>query len=295
MLPDTDRGKIMFRTLVSRQAQHAIDCNATAYVNPQIISHAPPVSDEGEHATPADAGPLFNESWYFDCTKADGSLGMYARIGRLPNQDCCSFVGGVFRKDEPPVMFIDMKAPLPPSDYLVQKFATDRFSVESKCLDPLSKFAFKLNGTGAAFSDPSAPLRGESGTDFDDVEIDLIWHTKGQAYKKQAQTRYEVACQVSGSIKVGDETFKLDAVPGERNHSWGVRNWWVADWVCIWAGRRSAKPFGALTLTVCLFCARCGPVYTLKTAQISSPLLLVRVQIVLADLASYRRMANSLK
>ena len=107
---------------------------------------APPPGDEGQHNAPADAGPLFNESYYFDAVAPDGSIGMYARVGRLPNQDCCSFVGGIFRQGKEPILFIDMNAPLPPSNPKMQKFQTDKFSVESTCIEPLKKFNFKLYG-----------------------------------------------------------------------------------------------------------------------------------------------------
>lgn len=230
----TERGEIMFHTLASRQAQHALDMDAASLVKPRTTSHSPDVVDENEHVPPAVSGPLLSESWYFDATTADGELGVYARIGRLPNQDYCNFVGGIFRRNCEPIMFVDMSAPLPESDPRVQTFSTPRFSVESKCLSPLKTFSLKIRGTGSALSDPSGPLRGEGGRDVEDVRIDLVWETSAQAYKKKGQTRYEIPCRVSGSIQIGETSYQLNAAPGQRNHSWGVRNWWVADWV--WSG-----------------------------------------------------------
>lgn len=96
----------MFRILVSRQAQHAIDMNAMELVRPAYVSHAPNVAEEAEHMAPS-GSPLWNESWYFDVVTPDGSLGMYARLGRLPNQNRCNFVGGIFRRNEKPLMFIN--------------------------------------------------------------------------------------------------------------------------------------------------------------------------------------------
>lgn len=236
MLPDTERGKIMFRTLVSRQAQHAVDMDAMSLVNTNAKmawkpSNEPHMVDESVHIPPKNVGTLWNESWYFDCS--NGELGMYARIGRLPNQDCCSFVAGIFQRGQDPILFVDPKAPLPAHDPNVQKFATDRLSVESTCIEPLKKFAFKLKGRGLALSDPSALLREDgSGKNVWDVEIDLVWDTEGQPYKQA--TRYEIPCVVEGTIKICAETYPVKGFHGERNHSWGVRNWWVADWV--WSG-----------------------------------------------------------
>ncbi len=44
----------------------------------------PEAADEGRH----EPGPerLWNESWYFDAISDAGDLGLYVRLGRLPNQ-----------------------------------------------------------------------------------------------------------------------------------------------------------------------------------------------------------------
>lgn len=224
----------MFYTLASRQAQHALDMDAASLVKPRSLSYSPSIVDESEHVPPADGGPLWSESWYFDATTADGEVGIYARIGRLPHQNRCNFVGGIFRRTGDPITFVDMDAPLPASDPFVQQFSTSRFTVESTCQDPLKTFALKLSGTGSSLSDPSSPLRGGSGIDVEDVSCNLTWETSAQPYKKKGQTRYEIPCVVSGTVRIGEKTFELSKAPGQRNHSWGVRNWWVADWV--WTG-----------------------------------------------------------
>ena len=36
---------------------------------------------------------------------------------------------------------------------------------------------------------------------------------------------------MSGSIRFGDRRYDLSAVPGQRDHSWGARDWWGMDWV----------------------------------------------------------------
>ena len=220
----------MFKTLISRQAQHAIDMDAMSTVYPTKISHAPRIAEEAEHV-PSSEDPLWNESWYFDAMTPDGSIGMYARIARLPNQGRGNFIGGIFQRGKAPITLVDMNAPLQPSETLVQRLATERLSVETRCLDPLTTFAIKINGTGTSFEDPSAPLRGEVGADVPDIAVDLEYQTRGQPYNKRAQTRYEVPCTVDGTIRIGSDVLQLRAVPGERNHSWGVRNWWVSDWV----------------------------------------------------------------
>jgi hypothetical protein len=47
--------------------------------------------------------------------------------------------------------------------------------------------------------------------------------------------RYEQACTVQGEVLVGDERIQVDGF-GERDHSWGHRDWWSMPW-CWTAGR----------------------------------------------------------
>jgi hypothetical protein len=225
----------MFRTLVARQAQHAIDMKAWKLVKPDISFYRPGIADKGEH-TPPDDHPLWNESWYFDAITPDGEVGIYARIGRLPNQGCCNVIAGVFRKKEKPVLLADMHATLPPSDSTAQKIRTERFEAESRCLEPLGSFSLKLIGTGTMLGDPASPLHGElTGTDVPDIDVDLVWETSASPYKKRSQTLYEIPCRVSGTITLGcGQVYHLDSAPGGRNHSWGIRDWWKTDW--CWSG-----------------------------------------------------------
>jgi hypothetical protein len=60
--------------------------------------------------------------------------------------------------------------------------------------------------------------------------LDLEWETDGAAYAyPPGTTRYEVPCRVHGEVLVGDERIAVDAI-GERDHSWGERDWWVLGW-----------------------------------------------------------------
>jgi hypothetical protein len=46
--------------------------------------------------------------------------------------------------------------------------------------------------------------------------------------------RYEIPCTVRGTIRVGDEEFRVDC-RGQRDHSWANRDWWSFEW-CWFAG-----------------------------------------------------------
>jgi hypothetical protein len=49
-------------------------------------------------------------------------------------------------------------------------------------------------------------------------------------YQWRLATRYEIPCRVSGTVRVGEEEFELSG-PGQRDHSWGARDWWASDWM----------------------------------------------------------------
>ena len=36
---------------------------------------------------------------------------------------------------------------------------------------------------------------------------------------------------MAGEIRLGDEVLELAGAPGQRDHSWGVRDWWAMDWM----------------------------------------------------------------
>jgi predicted secreted hydrolase len=53
----------------------------------------------------------------------------------------------------------------------------------------------------------------------------------GTPYQYRPTTHYEIACAVSGTVTADGQQIRVDAVAGQRDHSWGVRDWWSMDWV----------------------------------------------------------------
>ena len=226
----TERGDDMFMAVLERGAQMAIDLNATELLpEPDAGANAPlrpkPV-DEGTH----EPGPeqLWNESWYLDAVSYDGQLGVYHRIGRLPNMDTCLITTCIVRPGEPAIMLVE-DAPLPPADDEAQAVATETTRASHHCVEPLKRFQVEVEGTASAHADHSAPLRKEPGAPVE-IAVDLTWETDGVPYQWRLATRYEIPCRVSGTIRCGGETFEL-AGPGQRDHSWGARDWWASDWM----------------------------------------------------------------
>jgi hypothetical protein len=111
-----------------------------------------------------------------------------------------------------------------------EDLATEGYAADQRCEAPLERYRVTLRGRGEAHDDPAALLRGEAGRPVD-VALDLVWTTAGTPYGYRLATRYEIPCVVSGTIAVDGETFTLDAAPGQRDHSWGTRDWWSMGWV----------------------------------------------------------------
>ena len=91
-----------------------------------------------------------------------------------------------------------------------------------------------LEGTGASHANHASPMHGRAGRPVP-VSLDLTWTTAGTPYRYSILDRYEVPCDVEGLITVDGETLRL-AGPGQRDHSWGVRDWWSVDW--MWTALR---------------------------------------------------------
>lgn len=206
----TERGDEMFMTSLERFAQQVLDLGAIELLpepgtgRPAALRPAP--SDEGRH----EPGPeeLFNESWYFDAISEDASLGAYFRLGLYPNLGVSWLTGYVCGPGRDAVPIIDFAAPLPAGDAL--EVQTDALRVALRCDEPLARFAVLVESA--------------------DVAIDLVWETLGEPYAYRVATRYEIPCRVTGRVRVGDEELELRGV-GQRDHSWGTRDWWSAEWM----------------------------------------------------------------
>ncbi len=190
----------------------------------------PSPADEGRHAPGGE--PLWNESWYFDWIADGGALGGYVRLGLYPNLGVAWYTAFVVGADRPTVAVIDLKAPLPEDGALATQTAA--ITADHVAEQPLKLFRVRCAATGEHHTDPAALLRGEPG-EASEVEFDLSWETDGEPYQYRLATRYEIPCRVSGTVIVDGERHDVQGI-GQRDHSWGVRDWWSMNW-CWMAGR----------------------------------------------------------
>ena len=196
-------------------------------------------SNEGRHEPGPE--PLWNESWYFDFTDPAGTFGGYVRIGLYPNLGVTWFWACVVGEDRPLVTVIDHTVPIPPkhggwgSPQAGLEFRHDGLWADHVVEEPLERWSLGLEAFGVALDDPAETYRDLRG-DRTPIGCDLEWITDGGTYQwPEGQTRYEIPCRVQGEVLVGDEKVELDGW-GQRDHSWGVRDWWALGW-CWTAGR----------------------------------------------------------
>ncbi|NKZ02954.1 DUF7064 domain-containing protein [Actinomadura latina] len=188
-------------------------------------------SDEGLH----EPGPeqLWNESYYFDFAAPDGSIAGYVRLGLYPNWDRAWYWAALVRPGRPLLLIADNNAPLPePGSADVH---ADGYTATQEITDPFGPARVTLHGTASVLPDPAAPYGGPGAADTIGLSFDLRWDTVGGVYPYRDLPRYEIPCTVTGLVSVGGAKIAVDA-HGERDHSWGERDWWKVSW--LWTSGR---------------------------------------------------------
>jgi Ecdysteroid kinase-like family len=223
----TERGDVMFMTMLQRHCEHVLDTDALAILPaPAAIEPLCPSRDD-ESAHSATDELLWNESWYADFADAANGFGGWVRIGLIPNQQKAWLHALLCGPDLPTVAVVDFEVPLPADPWALRTGAID-FTHSAD--EPLRTYRMALRGQGQSYQDPAGLLRAEPGTPAE-VAIDLEWTTDGTPYRYRIATRYEIPCTVTGSVTIDGRRYALDSVPGQRDHSWGVRDWWSMDWL----------------------------------------------------------------
>ncbi len=223
----TERGDEMFMVMLARHAQHVLDTDALATLPEPAAPEAlrPSAQDEGPHTATGES--LWNESWYFDFADAQLGVGGWIRLGLYPNQHTAWINALLCGPNMPTVALNDFEVALPDDPGAVR---TDSIALTLDATEPLQTYKVSVRGNGHAYDDPAALLRGEAGRPVE-LMMDLVWATAGTPYQYRITPRYEIPCTVSGTVVADGRTVVMDSVPGQRDHSWGVRDWWSMDWV----------------------------------------------------------------
>ncbi|CAJ1583008.1 phosphotransferase [[Mycobacterium] wendilense] len=227
LVGQTERGDEMFMTMFARHCDQVLDTDALAILpepsTPEPLR--PNDSDEFPHERTDE--PMWNESWYFDFVDAAADLGGWIRLGLYPNEDHAWVNALLCGPNMPTVALNDFRAAVPAEPFAVR---TADITLTQEVLEPMRSYRVTASGRGQSYDDPAALLRGETGEPVE-VTMDLVWTTVGTPYQYRITPRYEIPCTVSGTVTVGEKSYPISGVPGQRDHSWGVRDWWSMEWV----------------------------------------------------------------
>jgi hypothetical protein len=185
--------------------------------------------DEARHLPGTE--PLWGESWYHDFAASDGSYGGYLRLGLYPNMELAWYWVHLVRRGQPLVVVRDHEVPAPKKDGdgATVEVSSPRLRGEWGPVEPLWKYRITTEATGVALANPADAFHGERGPDVP-VSLDLTWSGVAPPFPYAATTRFEQSAWVEGELRIGDDLLTVHT-PGQRDHSWGVRDWWLFGWV----------------------------------------------------------------
>lgn len=232
MVKETERGDVLFTTMIKRHCDFVLDLDAVAVLpscTPQAVLQPLP-EDESLH--PQGEETLYNESYYFDFVDPEQGLAGYVRLGITPNvANGGWYLAVVSRRGKPLVSVTDYAAP---SADETLRICGQGYEAGHQVIEPLKVFQVTLKAKANIYTDESSVFKNHSSEGTAELSLNLTFHTDGTPYKYRVATRYEIPCLVNGTVSVDGETCTISRQAGQRDHSWGVRNWWNMDW--FWGG-----------------------------------------------------------
>lgn len=184
-----------------------------------------PTADEARH--PVGSDPLWSESYYLDFVDEAQGVAGYVRLGLCTGIGRAWYWACLVGPDRPLVTVIDHDVPLPTAPSL--EIRTEGLWADLTVETPLDHVSVGVEAFAVGVDDPSE-VYGDLRGDRVPFGLDLEWETDGgPPYPYPGVDRYEVPCRVHGEVLVGQEVLEIDGW-GQRDHSWGPRDWWSIEW-----------------------------------------------------------------
>jgi hypothetical protein len=187
-------------------------------------------SDEARHTPESD--DLWNESYYADFVHHDGTWGGWLRLGLYPNRQVAWWTTWIVGPERQGVCSVNYAVPVPAGNGLVAEEAGTRIEIDLR--RPLEEFRLAADAPAQVFAQPEDVYSDGPSTPAR-LEVDLTWVTDGTPYHYDLTTRYEIPCLVSGTVTIDGAVMAVEG-QGQRDHSWGVRDWWAFGW--CWSSAR---------------------------------------------------------
>ena len=195
-----------------------------------VDGHPAAAADEARHTPGSEL--FWSESYYLDFFDADRGVAGYVRLGLCAGLDRAWYWACLVGPDRPLVTVIDHDVRLPAGRSL--EIRTEGLWADYTVETPLDHVSVGVEAFAVGVDDPAA-VYGDLRGDRVPFGLDLEWETDGATFAYPGVSRYEIPCRVHGEVLVGAERIEIDGF-GQRDHSWGERDWWAMSWSWM-AGR----------------------------------------------------------
>ncbi len=166
---------------------------------------------------PAGERPDWRESYYFNFVDLSAGVSGFTTIGLLPNAKRREFVFVLFYDDTQQAHFLEPDGVLPTS---LSECLSDGY-LSYRPIQPLGEWQIYFNRHG--------------------LSADLVWrarlppHDFGRGSGTSWSGHFEQSCRVIGSISLPDgRSIKVNGL-GQRDKSWGSRDWHIEGWFALHA------------------------------------------------------------
>lgn len=198
----------------------------------------------------------WSESHYLDVIDPDSGIAVHTRIGFYPNQgnaNCWIYI----YQPASETFYWDRAESIPLSNVHGLTAQTEKWRFSMQPDSPPETWSVTVTGT--LFETPvdeSSNILSTTGAQTSvDLTMDvrqhspIFYYSDGAVFSSDTNSdRYEVATTVNGHLKVGENTPISFSGPGERDHSWGTRNWvGDAEWLWISGGFEDGTAYNHLT------------------------------------------------